>query len=526
MGFSLFTLFNVFIATMGGFCQGYEVGGTAQVIVMPAFRVYFGLAVPDGQGGFTPTPDSANLESNIVSLCIVGSIVGAFILIFTGDYMGRKGALFVGSGFLAIGAAIAAASTSIGMLYAGRILGGVGIGFLSGTVGVYLAEITPADIRGAVTSGFQLMITIGIAFGNIITIGILKNVYNTSTNDLAWRWGLGCQAIFAGIVLIGLPFCPESPRWCVQHEKMNRAIFGVKRITQSDEGSAAYEALMSETKELVEAEKKLGEAKWSDLAQRGIWNRIGIACALMVFQQWSGINAALYYAPSLFIGMGFEPSFASTVTATISSVVNVVMTFPAILLVDRLGRKFLLFWGAAAMALFMWGLVLFCNLVESNPTDAISALAATCMYLYIASFAMSWGPVPWTVIAEIFPLRISGKGAAIATMVNWLMNFVIQKVWPFAQASLGPWQYSIFGTMMVVGAIFTLTCVPETKGRLTEQMDELFQDPSNPFHPKEDFAAIFGRTPETVEADKFDMKRVGTADSIAYRAGTIKRNTM
>lgn len=139
------------------------------------------------------------------------------------------------------------------------------------------------------------LFTVGIAFGNIICIGILKNVYNIEVDDLAWRWGFGCQAIFAGIMLVGLPFCPESPRWCVQHEKEARGHRAVRRITQSPEGSAPFEALMAETKELVEADRKMGEAKWSDLLQRGIWNRIGIACALMVFQQWSGINAAVSY---------------------------------------------------------------------------------------------------------------------------------------------------------------------------------------------------------------------------------------
>lgn len=162
-------LLPVFIATMGGFCQGYEVGGTAQIIAMPSFRKYFGLLIPDGNGGWVPSPDATNLDGNIVSLCIAGSIVGAALLIFLGDYIGRKGALFVGSGTLAIGAAIMAASTSIGMLYAGRIIGGFGIGFLSGTIGVYLAEISPKEVRGAITSGFQLMITSRYRLGPIQT---------------------------------------------------------------------------------------------------------------------------------------------------------------------------------------------------------------------------------------------------------------------------------------------------------------------------------------------------------------------
>lgn len=169
--------------------------------------------------------------------------------------------------------------------------------------------------------------------------------------------------------------------------------------------------------------------------------------------------------------------------------------------------------------------MLFVSLVASNPSNAVSVMAALCMYAYIASFAMSWGPVPWTYISEIFPLKISGKGAAIATMVNWLMNFIIQKVWPLAGAALGAWQYSIFGSMMIVGAVFVLFCVPETKGRSTEEMTELFADPSHPFRAKEDLAAILGRTPES-GPDKFDTTRVQTADTLAYRAGVVKRNTM
>ncbi|KAJ3339162.1 hypothetical protein HDU93_008548 [Gonapodya sp. JEL0774] len=366
----------------------------------------------------------------------------AFLSVY-GDFLGRRISVALGALLFLAGGILQTAAQGIGMLYAGRCVGGLGVGLLSGTVPLYISECAPTSIRGRVGTMQQLMITIGIMLAN---------------------------------------------------GKLERALAILARLNAQPQESDYVQQQVADIQESIEIEKRLPKASWLDMLRFPIRRRSFAAFFLFFFQQWSGINAVMYYSSSLFLGMGLSKDIATKVATTVQSVINVLATLPAIYLIERLGRRRLLLVGALGCSFFMWSLVLWVGLFNGtqiadpvsgqlipNPNSgagrAYGVLGVLAMYMYVVCFAGSWGPVGWVYISEIFPLRARGKGASVGSMSHWIWNFVIAKVWPYV-AVMGAWQYTIFGGSTVVAFVFVYFFVPETRGRSLEEMDEVFGAPA------------------------------------------------
>ncbi|ORZ36832.1 and other transporter-domain-containing protein [Catenaria anguillulae PL171] len=443
---------------------------------MNPFRLYFGMSTVVN-GALEKTAEATFYTSSIVTAFVFGCIPGALIITLGGDFLGRKRAIFVGAFLFTLGGllqALVPAGSSIGsrvtFISAGRFFGGVGIGMLSGS---------------------QLMITIGIAFASIcnaIIIGAYGN--KNENNDAQWRLALAIQAI-PGFILMGmLFFLPESPRWLMSRERESEALASLAKLRQSDEKAPLVQEEFHDFKQGIEAEKAVGNASWSELMRPGIRNRLVIGIILQFFQQWTGINAVMYYSSSLFIAMGIPRETAITVNVVIQSLVNVFGTLPGMYLIERAGRTKLLKWGGLGMATCMWLLVLFVNLFQSTvgmPGDKITAdtfvpgsarafsiIAVLCMYAYVLCFASTWGPVVWVYQSEIFPLRVRGKGTGLATASNWINNTILSFSWPYISEALGASQYAVFGCTGLAMAAYVQLQVPETKGFSLEDMDRVF----------------------------------------------------
>ncbi|KAJ3351458.1 hypothetical protein GGF32_004279 [Allomyces javanicus] len=515
--------FDCFSAALGGFLFGYSSCIIASVLEMDSFTVFFGMADADAArmvaAASNPgivlvkTASYSSIKAQIVSFFVLGCIPGALAIAFLGDALGRRRSIWLGSFLFSVSAIIQAVipeSFSVAqrtaMVLAGRFIGGSGIGILSTSVPLYIAEIAPTALRGRLTSIQQLMITIGIAFAfivNAIIIGSYKANHDLM-NDSMWRTALALQAAPGALLMVMLVVMPESPRWLMLREREEEALTNLARLRQQDERSPAVQEEFHDYKQSIETERQVGTAAWSELGRKGILNRVGLGIALQFFQQWTGINAVLYYSASLFIAMGIPKSTAITVNVVVQSLINVLFTVPGMYLIERSGRKNLLVWGGLAMAVCMWLLVLFVNLFQSSisvpvdelteltpiPTSArtYSIISVIAMYCYVACFASTWGPVVWVYQSEIFPLRVRSKGTGIAAASNWINNFILSYVWPYAE-TLGANQYIVFGTTGLAMAAFTAWYVPETRGKSLEEMDEVFGFAEDAAYPMTDLKA-------------------------------------
>ncbi|KAL7750058.1 hypothetical protein RI367_004573 [Sorochytrium milnesiophthora] len=486
--------FVSFTAAVGGFLFGYEIGIINSVLSMDAFEQFFQITDANADS-------SVRRTANIVSFFLFGCIPGALIVAFSADAFGRKRSILIGSFLFTLGAILqATVPTSYGddidakvrWICSGRFIGGLGVGIMSSAVPLFIAEIAPTNIRGRLTSVQQLMITIGIAFAaicNAIIIGVYKN---DSGNNSSWRSALAIQAGPGALLFIMLFFVPESPRWLITRGRDEEALAKLSKLRQMSEKSPEVQEEYHEYKLSFEAEKQVGTASWSELLRPGIVNRLAIGVILQLFQQWTGINAIMYYSSLLFQGMGLSKVTATTVAVVVQDLINVLFTLPGMYLIERSGRKKLMFIGGLGLAFASWMMVLFVTLLNNidgvkgvkaedinysvlpGKARAYSVISVLMVFVFVAFFAATWGPVVWVYQSEIFPLRIRGKGAGIATLSNWVNNAIISYVWPFANKSLGSFQYCVFGCTGLMMAAYVAFFVPETMGKSLEEMDDVF----------------------------------------------------
>ncbi|KAI9182916.1 hypothetical protein H9P43_003828 [Blastocladiella emersonii ATCC 22665] len=489
----LYNYFVSFAAALGGLLFGYETGIINSVLEMDPFQLFFGLAEFAANGTLTKTADSTSRVSTIVSFFLLGCIPGALFIAFAADVLGRKKSIWLGAILFTAGALIQALVSSsssisgrVAAIMSGRFIGGLGVGILSMTVPLFIAELAPADSRGRMTSVQQLMITIGIAIASIINaiiIGAFKNA--TKDNDIQWRLALGIQAGPGFLLVLLLFLLPESPRWLVSQGRNDEGLVMLAKLRQAEAQSSAVQQELHDMTQSIEAEKQIGSASWGELMRPGIRNRLVIGVMLQFFQQWTGVNAVMYFSSSLFMGMGVSKATATTVAVVVQSSINVLGTLPGMYLIERAGRTKLLKWGGVGMATCMWTLVIFVNLFnsasaglspEAFPAKAqvYSAISVAAMFTFVFFFASTTGATPWVLQSEIFPARVRGKGTGISTASNWINNYIISAIWPFVSEALGAQQYAIFGCTCLVMTAYVHLQVPETKGKTLEQMDEVF----------------------------------------------------
>ena len=393
-------------------------------------------------------------EEVVVSAVLLGAVAGAAFGGKLADALGRRKLLIQVAILFIIGAIGTALAPTPTLLAIGRVVVGIAIGIASFTAPLYISEVSPPAIRGKLVSLNQLMITLGIVVSYLADYGL--------ADKEAWRWMFGLAAIPALILLIGMFFVPESPRWLMGRSREDQARAVLEKIRESGDVSAE----LAEIKE----DLSLQEGGWRELLNVSLRRPLIIGIGLAIFQQFTGINTVIYYAPTIFQLAGLHSASAAILATVGVGVVNVLLTIVALRILDRAGRRPLLLWGLVGMVISLGVLGAAFLLAGSSPI--VAWLAVISLALYVACFAIGLGPVFWLLISEIYPLKIRGRAMGVATMMNWGSNLIVALTFLSLLHSLGRsatfWLYAVIG---ILAWFFVYRLVPETKGRTLEQID-------------------------------------------------------
>ena len=397
-------------------------------------------------------------EETVVSAVLLGAMIGAALGGRLADRFGRRAVLIQVALLFIVGALGTAFAPDQIWLAAGRIVVGIAIGTASFTAPLYISEISPADVRGKLVSLNQLMITIGIVCSYLSDYLL--------TDMRGWRWMFGLAAVPAAILLVGLMFVPESPRWFMRQLSRDRARAVLEKIRKPSEVD----------EELAEIEASLDQQQgnWREILSPSLRPALVIGIGLAVFQQFTGINTVIYYAPTIFQFAGLHSNSAAILATVGVGVVNVLMTVVALELLDRVGRRPLLLYGLIGMILSLG--VLGAAFLSTNLSSALAWIAVICVAAYVACFAISLGPIFWLMIAEIYPLKIRSRTMAVATMANWGSNLLVALTFLSLLHVLGrPWTFWLYALIGVAAWIFVLRLVPETKGKTLEEIESTWR---------------------------------------------------
>lgn len=463
-----------FGAAMGGALTGYQIGVISQVLSMESFGETFNY-YERVNGEYIKIEDAlAEVTGWITFMFLLGAILGAAIVSYMADKLGRKRSITIGSIIFNVGVIGQCISSTTGLFYATRFISGVGVGILSSVVPLFIGEVSPRNIRGKMVSIQQLMLTIGILVASIVNSIIILSTDISS--NLRWRLALGMQLVFGGFLLGIMFIMPESPRWLAMKNRDEEAILVVAKLLtdNNDVHDPLVQDEFRDIKDGINTELKAGSASWSELRKPGIFNRVMLGFFLQMFQQWTGINMILYYQTTLIERMNFSKTAATIPFTIANNFVNFIGTFPGLFLIERWGRKKLLVLGGFGMACSHALICLAVTLANGGKGIFWSYMAIFSMYTFYLFFASTWGPVVWVYQAEIFPLRVRSKASSVATMSNWGWNAIIAKVSPLLLSLLQGYMYLIFGAFCAAMATYCIFFMPETKGVSIEDMDILF----------------------------------------------------
>jgi sugar porter (SP) family MFS transporter len=426
------------IAAVGGFLFGYDTGVIGGAL----------LFMQNDLGLHTHAEQQLT-----VAILLLGAVAGAAIAGWAADRFSRRRVKIASGCVYVIGALGCAFSQTYPQILASRFWLGLAVGTASFVAPMYIAELVPPRIRGGVVSFNQLMITLGILVAYIVDWGFA----GLSNN---WRWMFAVAVIPGAVLAIGMYFMPFSPRWLVEKGRRDEARDVLGRYRDSDD---EVDEEVREIEEIARTEFSLRE-----LTGRAVRRMMIVGIALAIFQQIVGINTVIYYAPTILKFAGQQDTGALTQSVFIGCT-NVFFTIVAILLLDRLGRRFLLITGTTTLTVALIGLGIFFASTGLQQNAGWFALA--CLLVYIAGFAIGLGPVFWLMISEIFPLQMRGPAMAVCTMFNWGFNFLIAYTFLSLTTAITKqgtfWLYAFFAICAVV---FFVTVVPETKDRSLEEI--------------------------------------------------------
>lgn len=455
------------VATLGGLLFGYDtavisgtVGSLEKFFVQP-----FGL----------PEAEANSRLGFVVSSALIGCIIGGISGGWISKMLGRKNGLILAA-FLFLLSATGSSMPELFISEIGtadhtfiyhfalyRLLGGIGVGLASMLSPLYIAEIAPARIRGKLVSLNQFAIIFGMLVVYFVNYFIAGQGDEPWLHSTGWRWMFASETLPAGLFLILLLFVPDTPRSLVLKNRNEKALEVLTRVNG-----------------LKEAEIILKDIQGTVMHHSGKILSYGIGVILIgvllsVFQQFVGINVVLYYAPEIFKSMGAKTDIALLQTIVVGAV-NLLFTVFAILTVDKLGRKPLMIAGALGMGIAMFALG------ASFFTESVGLFALICMLVYVASFAMSWGPVTWVLLSEIFPNKIRGRAMALAVAAQWVSNYLVSWTFPMMDKNSyliekfnHGFAYWIYGLMAILAMLMVWRFVPETKGKTLEQMENIWK---------------------------------------------------
>lgn len=508
-------------ASFGGIFFGYDSGWINSVLATNfVISTFIGKPVPGSGGPETSTDQykkdftiSASNTSLIVSILSAGTFFGALIAGDCADFFGRRITVIIGCVIFLIGAILETAwdgsSTELALIVIGRLVAGFGVGFVSAIIILYMSEIAPKSVRGAIVSGYQFCITIGLFLASCVTYATQDRM-----DTGAARIPIAVQMLWALILGSGLLFLPESPRYYVKRGKIDAAAASLANLRSQPQESEYVQQELAEIIANHEYELKLIPStswlgSWLNCFKGSLRNpnsnvrRTILGTSMQMMQQWTGVNFIFYYGTTFFKNLGTiqNPFLISLVT----TLVNVCSTPISFWTVEHLGRRAILLYGAIGMTICEFIVAIMgtatANSEGNSPQPITSAMIAfICIYIFF--FASTWGPAAWVVIGEIFPLPIRSRGVALSTASNWLWNCIIAVITPYLvgtdKANLGAKVFFLWGALCFCCIVYTYFLVYETKGLSLEQVDKMMEETtprtSKAWKPTTTFASEMGLT--------------------------------
>lgn len=459
------------IAATGGLLFGFDTGVISGAI--PFFQQDFGL-------------DNSMVEL-VTSAGLVGAILGALFCGKVTDILGRKKVILASAVIFTLGALWSGFATSIESLIAARLFLGIAIGVSSFAVPLYIAEISPANKRGSLVSMFQLMITIGVLASYLSDL-----MFADEGNIQCWRPMFYIGVIPALILLVGMAFMPESPRWLISRGRDEEGKSVLTRIEGSDNMEHSYKAIKNELKK-SEQEK----SGFKELMKPWLRNAVIIGIGIMFFQQFIGINTIIYYSPKIFLMAGFDGAISAIWAAVGVGAVNLLFTIISVYFVDKLGRRKLYFTGLTGIFISLL-LLGGCFSCFTHLGELGKWMSIILIFIYVAFYAISIGPLGWLIISEVFPQKVRGLGSSLGSLSVWVFNtivtftfFKIVKAFTIEGTELfldgenlgNPagafWFYAIVALAAIIWGYFY---VPETKGMTLESIEDYWRKGGNPRH--------------------------------------------
>lgn len=403
-----------------------------------------------------------------ISSALVGCLLGAMVSDYSSTKYGRKYTMIFAAILFILNSIGTAIPNSFTMFVIFRIIGGIGVGIASMVVPMYIAEIAPPKRRGALVGNYQLAIVIGIVLVYFVNYFIALQGDAQWNLNIGWRWMFGSEVLPSIMFLVFIFLIPESPRWLIQKGKPTDAKVVLEKINPSED----VDSILAEIQNSIQQETK---TQWQTLFKKEFKVVLFVGIGLSILQQLTGINAILYYAPEIFKRLGSSTD-ASLLETSMLGVVNLIFTLISIYFVDKMGRKPLLYIGSIGMSISLLavGTFIYCN--------AVGNWVLPFLLLFMASFSISWGPIVWVLLSEIFPNKIRSLALAISVFIQWIANFVVTQFFPslvenswLKEHFNGAFPFYLFSLICLLSLVFVWKKVPETKNKTLEEMDELWK---------------------------------------------------
>ncbi|GFZ50526.1 hypothetical protein JCM24511_08283 [Saitozyma sp. JCM 24511] len=466
-----------FFAAFGGWVFGYDIGYISGCLIMPNFVEHMGQQGADGLYYL-----SAQRQSIITSLLSAGTFFGALLQTLTSDRLGRRGSIIFWSTIFTVGIVIQTSSFGIAQLTVGRCIAGFGVGALSAIVPLYIGEAAPKKLRGSLLVLYQVQIASGLFLAYIIDLGT-----HHLSSPASWRIPISLQLIWGVLLILGALALPESPRLLLGKGREQEAISAIARLNDAKVEDSVVAETMEELEDAIREENEGGKASWLECfsTRSAMWKRTMNGMMIQFLQQLNGQNFYYYYGPVFFEAAG--TSLSSYSIQAILGGISLACVIPAMWTIENVGRRKSLLIGALAQA----ACAIIAGLVGHFYTAAPGVSASTKQLggniliafavIHVSCFSLFWGPTPWVLLGETFPLRVRPKCIALGSATNWFWNFMLSYFSPLIANDIGPLILLIFFGCLIFAFFYVFFFIPETKGISLEEVDELYRSSTPPW---------------------------------------------
>ncbi|CAM1502741.1 Fc.00g075170.m01.CDS01 [Cosmosporella sp. VM-42] len=490
------------VSVVGGALFGFDISSVSAQLGEQSYKCYFnqGPHGPPFTDEDTCSGPRSLVQGGITASMAAGSWLGALCSGPLSDRLGRKWSIMLGCTIWMVGSILSCASQNIGMLIVGRIINGLAVGIESAQVPVYIAEISPPSKRGRFIGFQQWAITWGILIMYYISYGcsFIGEQNSRNYNTASWRVPWGLQMVPAVFLFLMMMPLPESPRWLARKDRWEDCHAVLTLVHGQGDPNHPFVAFeLQDIKDQCEFERQHADVTYLDLFKPNMIHRSLTGLWTQVWSQLTGMNVMMYYISYVFSMAGVFSMIgysgnANLLASSIQYIINVLMTIPALIWVDKWGRRPTLLIGAAFMASFMYanaGILAVHGVVVPGGKDGVKEVSMTvsgpaakgliaCTYLFVASYAPTWGPVSWIYPPELFPLRLRGKGVAFSTSGNWAFNTALGLFTPPSFENIRWKTYLIFAVFNTAMFIHVFFLFPETAGKTLEETEAMFEDPN------------------------------------------------